>query len=258
MMDIKTSVNFAVKYQYKFCFRNCSFRNADLTSWHKTSFIHLFDEENFEQITGYIPYDFADLKNQSIWNEKGEKVVNLIKSSKEINDHAKNYDFVVLYQFWGAFNWEWNNLIINPEIKPASKIYKKFLDITKTLPKKFNFLHYRFEHDFISHFTKKGAVFPELNDVINLKLFKDGDLPIYLATSSAAKIYSSKLSEKNKKIIFFKDETELQSFNFEELAFIDFMIGMMANEVFGHSRSSFSYLVNQHKNTKNFYDIIKK
>ena len=89
-------------------------------------------------------------------------------------------------------------------------------------------------------------------------MFKDGDLPIYLAISSAAKIYSSKLSEKNKKIIFFKDETELQSFNFEELAFIDFMIGMMANEVFGHSRSSFSYLVNQHKNTKNFYDIIKK
>ena len=87
-------------------------------------------------------------------------------------------------------------------------------------------------------------------------LFKEPDLPIYLATSSAAKIYSSALSEKNKKIIFFKDEAELQSFNFEELAFIDFMIGTMASEVFGHSRSSFSYLANQHKNTKNFYDII--
>jgi len=102
MMDIKTSINFAIKHQYKFCFRNCSFRNADLTSWHKTPFINLFDEKSFKEITGYIPYDFIDLRNQSIWNGKGEKVINLIKSSKEINDHAKNYDFVVLYQFWGG------------------------------------------------------------------------------------------------------------------------------------------------------------
>jgi len=158
--------------------------------------------------------------------------------------------------FGGVFNWEWNDLITNPEIRPTSKIYKKFLEITKKFPKKFNFLHYRYEHDFIAHFTKKGAVFPELNDVINLKLFKEADLPIYLASSSAAKIFSSALSEKNKKFIFFKDETELQSFNFEELAFIDFMIGKMANEVFGHSRSSFSNLLNQLKNTNNFYDII--
>jgi hypothetical protein len=128
------------------------------------------------------------------------------------------------------------------------------LKVIENLPKKFNFLHYRYEHDFVSHFIKKGGKFPKLNSIIDTNLFKESNLPIYLATSSAAEIYQSLLTEKN---IFFMDETKLPSFNFEEAAFVDFMVGKMAQEVCGHSRSAFSNLLNQYKNTNNFYDINK-
>ena len=41
----------------------------------------------------------------------------------------------------------------------------------------------------------------------------------------------------------------------EEQAFIDFLIGKHAEEVYGHSKSSFSWLLNASKNSNNYYDI---
>ena len=41
--------------------------------------------------------------------------------------------------------------------------------------------------------------------------------------------------------------------NFEELAFIDFMIGKNAQQVIGHSKSSFSVILNSSHNTNNYY-----
>ena len=46
----------------------------------------------------------------------------------------------------------------------------------------------------------------------------------------------------------------IANLNFEEKAFIDFMIGKNAQEVYGHNKSSFSLLLNFIKNTNNYYN----
>jgi len=55
-------------------------------------------------------------------------------------------------------------------------------------------------------------------------------------------------------IIISKNENELKDYNFEEKAFIDYIFGLHSNEIFGHSKSSFSTLLNNFKNTSNYYD----
>ena len=55
--------------------------------------------------------------------------------------------------------------------------------------------------------------------------------------------------------IITKNEDELSNYNFEELAFIDYMFGLNSNEVFGHNKSSFSIMLNNIKQTKNYYNI---
>ena len=51
-----------------------------------------------------------------------------------------------------------------------------------------------------------------------------------------------------------KNEDELTDYNFEELAFVDYMFGLNSNELFGHSKSSFSTMLNHIKKTNNYYD----
>ena len=55
------------------------------------------------------------------------------------------------------------------------------------------------------------------------------------------------------KIIFTKNENELAGYNFEELAFVDFMFGLYSNEIYGHKNSSFSVMLNSLKGTDNYY-----
>ena len=57
------------------------------------------------------------------------------------------------------------------------------------------------------------------------------------------------------KNVLYKRESH-NELNFEEQAFIDFLIGKHAIELYGHSKSSFSWLLNSSKQTNNFYDIL--
>jgi hypothetical protein len=45
----------------------------------------------------------------------------------------------------------------------------------------------------------------------------------------------------------------LLDLNFEQRAFIDYMFGLNSVECFGHSNSSFSVMINNLKNTNNYY-----
>ena len=45
----------------------------------------------------------------------------------------------------------------------------------------------------------------------------------------------------------------LMDFNFEQRAFIDYMIGLHSVECYGHKNSSFSHMINNLKGTDNFY-----
>ena len=45
----------------------------------------------------------------------------------------------------------------------------------------------------------------------------------------------------------------LMDLNFEQRAFIDYMFGINSVECHGHSKSSFSVMINNIKNTNNYY-----
>ena len=54
-------------------------------------------------------------------------------------------------------------------------------------------------------------------------------------------------------IVSQKQREDFGHINFEELAFIDFMIGKNAMQVYGHKNSSFSVLLNAAHNSNNYY-----
>ena len=55
-------------------------------------------------------------------------------------------------------------------------------------------------------------------------------------------------------IDFAADKSDWESLDGEEKAFIDYMFGYDSVEVFGHNKSSFSVILNNLKNTNNFYN----
>ena len=88
-------------------------------------------------------------------------------------------------------------------------------------------------------------------------LFTQNYLKMYIACYKITTLpckYIDKPIWKYKSALYKKDT--YSHLNFEEQAFIDFLIGKHAEEVYGHSKSSFSWLLNASKNSNNNYDII--
>ena len=195
-----------------------------------------------------------------IWNAATKRVIELLKSDAEIAPIAAKHDFLVLNQFWPIFNWSNSHLTILPKILPAKKIKIKFEQLRANLPPEYNFLHYRYEFDFVNHFIKIGSPisFPKLQIILDSKIFSRPNLPIYIAASSLAALDQSHLKIGINKLdnIIYTDETKINNFNYEAAAYLDFLIGENSNEVFGHSRSSFSQALNNQKNTANYYDLL--
>ena len=81
--------------------------------------------------------------------------------------------------------------------------------------------------------------------------FKNPNLKIYIATSNIKNVINKESKFYDK--ILTKNEDELKDYNFEELAFVDYMFGLHSNEVFGHKKSSFSNMLNHLKKTSNYY-----
>jgi hypothetical protein len=84
--------------------------------------------------------------------------------------------------------------------------------------------------------------------------FANPNLKIYLSTSNVTKI----LDVRNKHIadlVLYKPEEDLKEYNYEELAFVDYMFGLHSQEIFGHSLSSFSNALNRIKSTENYYNV---
>ena len=141
-----------------------------------------------------------------------------------------------------------------PKIMPSKRLMDLYENIKNKLlqnNEQYNFIHYRFENDFLDHFNV--TVEPLENILLNIKnKFKNPELKIYIATSNIKQnidLQTSNLSQ----IIIFKDDDELTDYNFEEKAIIDFMFGLNSNEIFGNRKSSFSVLLNWNKHTSNYY-----
>jgi hypothetical protein len=111
----------------------------------------------------------------------------------------------------------------------------------------YNFFHYRYERDFT--FFHQLSNTSSLGSLLNTVKYKNNEYKIYLASSNINNI----LKNINLDNLIYKDENELNELNFEERAFIDFMIGKNSVEVYGHPMSSFSHTLNRLKNTQNFY-----
>jgi len=259
--DINCGINFCLINNIKFSFRYCSFRNDNLVSWRNEPFEKLFCTNFLNKYqTLYIPIGETLLTKDNTYNY--EKTVN---SNKIINDQddiltkllSFNKEYVILRQFCSTYKFKKIIDNVNNNILPCKKLLDKYVEIKKNLLPEgdiYNFIHYRYEHDFIRHFKlDKMETLRDLIERLKTK-FKNPSLKIYIATTNIDTLID--LNDTNiKNIILTKNEDELNDYNFEEKAFIDYMIGKNSAEMFGNKLSSFSLMLNQLKKTNNYHNV---
>ena len=251
--DIINGINFCLKHNIHFTFRYCAFRNNNLTTWFQAPFEKLFDITFLTKYNLYINYD--DIKdkitNNNCYNFNNRLLSYKVFKEDNILDQLTllNKEYVVLCQFWSLYKFK--NIIDNTipnYILPSNNIMEKYMEIKNTIigDQPYNFIHYRYEIDFTNHFRVNITSLETLID--NIK-FKNNNLKIFIATSNINKILNcSKYSN-----IIYKNDKMLVDLNFEERAFIDYMFGLNSVECYGHSKSSFSIMINDLKQTKNYY-----
>ena len=256
MYDIQCGINFCIIHNIQFSFRYCSFRNDDLTSWYNENFSNLFDTSfliKYGEL--HVNYHDLSLNNENSYNYEGERAILLFTDDflNEIKNIKK--DFIILKQFWSVYKFQKITDDIFPSLLPSKKIAEIYHKIKNDLIKpgeQYNFIHYRYEKDFTSYFNIHVRDLKSL--ILDLKhRFKNPNLKIYVATSNIQELLDFNDTELSELIITKKENT-LKKYNFEEKAFIDYMFGLHSNEVFGHSKSSFSVMLNNFKNTSNYYD----
>ncbi len=252
-------VSFALHHRLRFSFRNCAFRNADLVSWTPVPFTNLFDEDAFISMPGYQNYADIILPKTGVWNAEGASVTKLLGGGFELPEIIKSHNYVVLKHYWPIFDRIINRIPIS--LIPSPGVLNRYDVIKENFPESYNFLHYRYESDFTDHFRKHKpqSKFPLLKNVLANNMFKRQDLPIYVGSSRVAELASPHLDMHISQMpnLFYTDELLLRDMNYEAAAYVDYLVGLNAVEVLGHSLSSFSVALNQHKGTRNFYDTVR-
>ena len=254
--DIINGINFCLIYNISFTFRHCSFRNDNLTSWNEQPFEKLFDVNFIKKYKLYVDYYIIKdkLTTDNCYN-LNEKYLSYRKFNS--NDDilyqiiALNKEYVVLKQFWSLYKFK--NIIdktIHIHITPSNDIMNKYIEIKNILIKDepYNFIHYRYEHDFTNHFKVNVN---QLDNLIRDIQFKNNNLKIYIATSNIKNLLD--LNDPKYNNLIYKNDDLLMNFNFEQRAFIDYMFGLNSIECYGHKKSSFSVAINVIKNTSNYY-----
>jgi len=259
--DINCGINFCLINNIKFSFRYCSFRNDNLVSWTNEPFEKLFCTDFLKKYqTLYIPIEDLLLTKDNTYNyEKTLNSNNLINNEDDILTKliSFNKEYVILRQFYITYKFKKIIDNVNNYIMPSKRLWDKHLEIKNNIlqvDEQYNFIHYRYEDDFTKHFKLNNI--ETLCDLISkLKTkFKNPSLKIYIATTNIDTLIDLNNTD-IKNIIITKDEGKLTQYNFEEKAFIDYIIGKNAVEVFGHKLSAFSCMLNQIKKTQNFYNI---
>jgi hypothetical protein len=256
MYDIQSAINFCIINNIHFSFRYASLRKKkDLTKWYNVDFYHLFDDK-FIKTDLYVPIDKLKLSKENTYNFDNDlRCIEWLNREKAIYPQLDRIDkqYIILRQFWSVYQNFKDIQNFYPELEPCNYLVKIYNSIRETLPEKYNLIHYRYEEDFIQHFQIKHH--PMLCEIIKNNNFKDKTLPIYIAAYNIKniprKFFSKDLKEYNN--ILYKTNHNSDHLNFEELAFIDFMIGKNAQQIIGHSKSSFSVILNSSHNTNNYY-----
>ena len=255
MYDIQSAINYCAIYNIQFSFRNASLREKhDLTKWYNIPFNQLF-HDSFIETKLYIPFENIELNmnNTHMYNSDLRCIEWIDKERALLPQlYRINKEYIILKQFW-AICPPLNEIINCYEtVKPCKKIRQIFKEIKQTLPDQYNYIHYRYEDDFIHHFQITNH--PKLCNLIETTQFINNDLKIYVAAYNITNIkreYLSRPITSFDNVIYKKKE--LGQLNFEELAFIDFLIGKNAIQIYGHKNSSFSVLLNATHNSNNYY-----
>jgi hypothetical protein len=256
--DIQCAINLCIINNISFSFRFASYRNNNLTSWYNVPFSSLFDITFLSKYNLYIPFEKiqSKLNNDNTYNLNNSVCCNQFLSRENIIDQLNNLnkEFVVLKQFWDIYLFKQIVVDAYSLLLPSFKIMNKYLDIKNELcleKNNYNFIHYRYEHDFVNHF--KLTNMKNLVTILNENHFPKKELKIYIATTNLVDMIQN---DKNllKHEIVFKNENNLVDWNFEEKAFLDFMIGLNSNQVVGHHNSSFSVMLNNLKGTNYYYN----
>jgi hypothetical protein len=257
--DINSGINFCIINNIKFTFRCCSFRDKNLGFFNK-SFNELFDIsaiiEKYKHL--YVDISTINLTNQNTYNLHGLYAINLFTDNffKEIIDLSDKFEFILLKQFWSVYKFRKIIDNLNFQIQPNEKILNLYNTIKNKVLKndeQYNFIHYRYEADFVNYFK---VDIKDLKTIIfeSKPKFKNPNLKIYIACSNIKTVLD--LNDNTvKDVIIYKNEDDVCEYNFEELAFVDFLFGLNSTEVFGHDKSSFSGMLNNYKNTHNFYNL---
>jgi hypothetical protein len=257
--DIINGINFCLIHNIKFTFRYCSFRSNNLITWEQKPFEKIFDLNFLNKYEQYIDYYTIkdSLTNDNCYNLNNTIVAIHFLNPNNILDQLINFnkDYVVLNQFWSVCLFK--NIIdntIHNYIFPCKDIMDKYIEIKNTIIKdeQYNYIHYRYEIDFTNHFNIKVE---SLDSLIENIQFKNNNLKIFVATSNIKNLLDLNNPKYNN--IVYKDDDTLMDLNYEQLAFIDYMFGINSVECYGHSKSSFSNMLNSIKQTNNFYNILQ-
>lgn len=260
LYDINSAINFCIINNIKFSFRYCSFRNKNLTSWYNEKFENLFDVSLLEKYKElYINFYKLTLTPENTYNYESTRAIEIFDSTLNILDQLIDikFEYIILNQFWSIYISKPIITNVYKQVNPCEKLLNNYNEIKKKLLKEgenYNFIHYRYEHDFTNHFKLNNI--ESLTNLINIlkPKFKNPHLKIYIATTNIKNCIN--LNEPFfENTIIYKNEDELNDFNFEENAFIDYMFGKNATEVYGHKQSSFSTILNFFKQTNNYYNV---
>ena len=260
MYDIQSAINFCIINNIEFSFRYASLRcKNDLTKWYNTDFCELFDEK-FIKTTLYKSFKTLSIteENTNHYNSNKRSIEWLDKEKALLPQLDRIEEpYIVLKQFWSIYQNFKDIENIYPQLIPCKRLFDIYTEVVKKLPEKYNLIHYRYEEDFLQHFQITDH--PKLCDIIDRNNFQNRDLPVYIATFDIKNIpknlFTKKLSDYSN-LLYKKSEyiNDIEDMNFEELAFIDFMIGKNAQEVVGHNQSSFSVILNSSHNTNHYYN----
>ena len=248
--DIHYGINFCLKNNIKFTFRYANFRKDDLVTFYNVNFDELFDTEFLKDINLYVDLNSLELNDKNTRNlNTNIPATILLKNNIKFLKYIKE-PYVVLKSIFSLIEDIEISKDILSIIKPSPKIMNIYHNIHYKLglnKNPYNFFHYRYEFDFTSfHQLSKIS---SLGLLLNTIKFKNNTYKIYLASSNIKNI----IKNLNVNNLIYKNEDELTELNFEERAFIDFIIGKNSEEVYGHPISSFSHTLNRLKNTENFY-----
>ena len=252
MFDIINGINFCVKNNLYFTFRHCSFRNENLTTWNEIPFEELFDLNFLSKYKLYVDYyNIKDkITNDNCYNMNDRLLSHIVFKEDNILKQlvGLNKDYIVLKQFWSLYKFkEFVDHTIHTHLRPSKCLMDRYIEIKNNIVRDepYNFIHYRYEKDFTDYFK---IDIDSLDNLIENTKFANNHLKVYIATSNIHTLID--LDNGKYKKILFKNNDGL---NYEQQAFIDYMFGLNAVECYGHSKSSFSVMINNIKGTNNYY-----